>query len=151
MGQYLEGSEELARKLAAIKAKVPEAIRPILMKSGNEIAADARALAEASRRTGDLIESIHVTGPSESTPPHSTDGGARTAGPLEVLVTAGDTDARLAHLVEGGTGERQHKDGTSTGKMPAKPFFGPAWRLNRRRIEQRINRALRKAFREASQ
>lgn len=119
--------------------------------AGAEIAADMRALAKASRRTGDLIESIHVTGPGETTPAHSTDGGARTAGPFEVLVTAGDSDARHAHLVEGGTAPRLRKDGSTTGTMPAKPFFNPAWRLNRRRLQTRINRLLRKAFREASQ
>lgn len=150
MTKMVQGAEALTRKLEAIKAKVPEAIRPALVKAGEEIAADMRTLAEASRRTGDLIESIHVTGPGETTPAHSTDGGARVAGPWEVLVTAGDTDARHAHLVEGGTGERQHKDGTSTGKMPAKPFFNPAWRLNRARLQARINRVMRKAFREAS-
>ncbi|MFG6081405.1 HK97-gp10 family putative phage morphogenesis protein [Paracoccus litorisediminis] len=151
MAKMLEGAEALTRKLEAIKAKVPDAIRPVLVKAGEEIAADMRVLAEASRRTGDLIESIHVTGPGETTPAHSTDGGQRTAGEFEVLVTAGDSDARHAHLVEGGTVERQHKDGTSTGKMPANPFFNPAWRLNRTRLQNRINRALRKAFREASE
>lgn len=150
MAKMIEGVEALNRKLAAIKDKVPEAIRPVLLKSGHEVADDMRALAEASRRTGDLIESIHVTGPGQTTPPHSTDGGQRTAGPFEVLVTAGNTDARHAHLVEGGTAERQHKDGTSTGSMPAAPFFNPAWRLNRKRVNTRISRALRKAFREAA-
>lgn len=151
MADMVEGADALARKLAAIKAKVPEAIRPALIKAGMEIAADMRALAESSRRTGDLIESIHVTGPGETTPPHSTDGGQRTAGPWEVLVTAGDADARHAHLVEGGTKPRIRADGSTTGTMPAKPFFNPAWRLNRVRLQSRINRAMRKAFREASQ
>lgn len=151
MAKMVHGSEALARKLAMIKAKVPDAIRPVLVKSGEEIAADARTLAEASRRSGSLIDSIHVTGPGETTPPHSTDGGQRTAGPFEVLITAGDTDARHAHIVEGGTGERQHKDGTSTGTMPAKPFLNPSWRLNRARLNRRITRAFRKAVREASE
>lgn len=150
MAKMMEGSEALARKMAAIKAKVPAAIRPVLVKGGNEIAADMRVLAETSRRTGDLIESIHVTGPGETTPPHSVDGGQRTAGEWEVLVTAGDSDARHAHLVEGGTKPRIRKDGSTTGRMPALPFFNVAWRLNRRRLESRINRALRKAFREAA-
>lgn len=151
MTKLVTGSEELARKLAAIKDHVAAELRAELVKAGHVVADDARALAKSSRRTGDLIESIHVTGPGETTPPHSTDGGQRTAGPFEVLVTAGDTDARHAHLVEGGTKPRMHKDGTTTGTMPAAPFFNPAWRLNRRRLEQRINRAMRKAFREASQ
>ena len=151
VAKMVQGSEALARKLAAIKAKVPPVIRPVLVKSGEEIAADARSLAEASRRSGGLIESIQVTGPGGTTPSHSTKGGSRTAGEWEVLVTAGDSDARHAHLVEGGTGERRHKDGTPTGSMPAKPFFNPAFRLNRERLKRRINRAFRKAIREASQ
>lgn len=151
MADLVQGSKELTRKLQAMRDAAAPVLRPALVKAGEEIADDARSLAESSRRTGDLIESIHVTGPGETTPPHSTDGGQRTAGPFEVLVTAGDTDSRHAHLVEGGTEARQHKDGTSTGTMPAKPFFNVAWRLNRKRLEQRINRVLRKAIREASQ
>lgn len=151
MADLVQGSKELTRKMQAMRDAVAPVLRPALVAAGNEVAKDARALAESSRRTGDLIESIHVTGPGETTPPHSTDGGQRTAGPFEVLVTAGNTDARHAHLVEGGTEERQHKDGTSTGAMPAQPFFNVAWRLNRGRLEQRINRAMRKAFREAGQ
>ncbi len=149
MAKMVEGLEALNRKLKALRDKMPEAVRPVLIECGEELAADARTMAEASRRTGELIESIHVTGPGQTTPPHSTDGGQRTAGPFEVLVTAGNTDARHAHLVEGGTVERQHKDGTSTGTMAAKPFFNPAWRLNKRKAEQRIQRVARKVFREA--
>lgn len=151
MPDLVQGSAELTRKLQAMRDAVAPVLRPALVAAGNEVAKDARTLAEASRRTGDLIESIHVTGPGETTPVHSTDGGQRTAGPFEVLVTAGDTDARHAHLVEGGTKPRMHKDGTSTGTMPAAPFFNVAWRLNRKRLEQRLNRVLRKALREASQ
>ena len=151
MTRFIDGSEALEQKLRAVQASLPEALRPVLIKAGHEIAADMRTLAEASRRTGDLIESIHVTGPGGTTPAHSADGGQRTATEWQVLVTAGDSDARHAHLVEGGTVERQHKDGTSTGKMPAAPFFNPAWRLNKTRLLRRINRVLRKAIREAVQ
>ncbi|HWL56535.1 MAG TPA: HK97-gp10 family putative phage morphogenesis protein [Paracoccus sp. (in: a-proteobacteria)] len=151
MAKMVQGSEAIIRKMKAMRDAAAPVLRPMLVKAGEEIAADMRALAESSRRTGDLIESIHVTGPGETTPAHSTDGGQRTAGEFEVLVTAGDTDARHAHLVEGGTKPRLHKDGTTTGTMPAQPFFNPAWRLNRTRLQARINRLLRKAMREASQ
>jgi len=151
MAKMVQGSEAIIRKMKTMRDAAAPVLRPMLVKAGEEIAADMRALAEASRRTGDLIESIHVTGPGETTPAHSTDGGQRMAGPWEVLVTAGDTDARHAHLVEGGTNPRLHKDGTTTGTMPAAPFFNPAWRLNRTRLQARINRLLRKAMREASQ
>ncbi|MBL4928002.1 HK97-gp10 family putative phage morphogenesis protein [Fuscibacter oryzae] len=151
MARYVEGSEALAKKLRAVKDKLPEALRPVLIKGGAEIAADARTLAEASRRTGALIESVHVTGPGQTTPAFSGDGGQRTATEWQVLVTAGDADARHAHLVEGGTEKRHHKDGTSTGAMPAQPYFNPAWRLNKARLLRRINRLLHKAIKEALQ
>lgn len=149
--QYVIGADDLARKLERAKIAAAAKLRPVLIKSGEEVAADMRQLAESSRRSGDLIESIHVTGPGETTPAHSADGGQRTAGEYEVIVTAGDTDTRHSHLVEGGTDERQHKDGTPTGKMPAKPFFNPAYRLNRDRIRRRIRRVVNRAIREAIQ
>ncbi len=112
-------------------------ITPALVKGGNEFATMAKALAESSRDTGALIDSIEVTLPGESTPPYSQPGGMRVAGPHEVIVTAGNEDVRYAHLVEFGTS-----------KMQAEPFFWPAWRVLRNRIRNRINRAARKAVRD---
>ena len=142
MSKFVQGSEALARKLAAVPAEVLQALRPALTRSVHEIAADARALAESSRRTGALVESIEATAPGETTPPFASDGGRRTAGPNQAFVTAGDTDARHGHLVEFGTEERHHQDGTSTGTMPAEPFLLPAWRLNKTRAERRIKKAI---------
>jgi HK97 gp10 family phage protein len=131
----------LASTLAAIERarKAPrEAIIPALMKSGNELAAAQRALAESSRDTGALIDSIEVTPPGHSTPPYSQPGGSRVAGETEVLVTAGNSEVRYAHLVEYGTA-----------KADAQPFFWPALRLLRKRLQNRINRAAKKAVKDA--
>lgn len=144
-------SDALAKRLAALPTELVAKIQPAIVKSVNEVAADARTLAEASRNTGSLVESIEATGPNQTTPAYATEGGKRTAHPLQGFVTAGSPDARHGHLVEFGTEERHHKDGTSTGIMPAKPFLLPAWRLNRARVERRLNTAIRKAIREASQ
>lgn len=149
MGKYVTGSEALARRLAAIPTEVLQAVRPALTKSVNEIAADARMLAASSRRTGSLLESIDATAPGETTPPFASDGGRRTAGPTEAFVTAGDAEARHGHLVEFGTEERHHQDGTSTGTMPTEPFLLPAWRLNKARTERRIKKAISDGARKA--
>lgn len=149
MAKLVTGSEALARRLAAIPDAVLDALRPALTRSVAEIAADARALAEGARRSGALVESIAETAPGETTPAFASEGGRRTAGPTEAFVTAGDPDARHGHLVEFGTAERHHKDGTSTGTMPAEPFLLPAWRLNRTRAERRINRAISQGTRKA--
>lgn len=149
MARYVQGSEALAKRLAAIPDEVLDALRPALTKSVHEIAADARALAESSRRTGALVESIEATAPGETTPAFASNGGRRTAGPNEAFATAGDPDARHGHLVEFGTGERHHKDGTSTGTMPAEPFLLPAWRLNKARAERRLKRAISQGTKKA--
>lgn len=88
----------------------------------------------APELTGDLKESIAVTLPRQTTPPYSQPGGSTLAGPLEVLVTAGNSEVRYPHLVEYGTAS-----------APAQPFFWPAYRLSRKRIASRIKRAISKA------
>lgn len=131
----------LAETMAAFDriARAPrEAVLPALIKSGNELAAAQKVLAETSRDTGALIDSIAVTLPGHSTPAYSQPGGARVAGETEVLVTAGNTDVRYPHLVEYGTSDTD-----------AQPFFWPAFRLLRKRLQNRNNRAAKKAVKDA--
>ncbi|WP_439559900.1 HK97 gp10 family phage protein [Roseinatronobacter sp.] len=149
MTKLVTGSEALAKRLAGIPDEMLIALRPALTRSVADIAADARALAEGSRRSGALVESIAETAPGETTPAFASGGGTRTAGPNEAFVTAGSPEARHGHLVEFGTGERFHTDGTPTGTMPAAPFLLPAWRLNRARVERRIKRAISAAAKKA--
>lgn len=131
----------LASTLAAIDraAKTPrEIILPALKKSGEELARMQRTLAESSRDTGALIDSISVTLPGETTPPYSQPGGSRVARQNEVIVTAGNSNVRYAHLVEYGTV-----------KAEAQPFFWPAFRLLKKRLQNRIKRAAKKAVKSA--
>jgi HK97 gp10 family phage protein len=151
MGKYVIGSEALTRHLKDIPHAILEALRPALAKSVTEIAGDARALAETSRRSGSLLNSIDATAPGQITPAYASEGGRRTAEEGQAFVTAGDADARHGHLVEFGTEERQHKDGTSTGKMEAEPFLLPAWRLNATRVKNRLRRVIRAEVKKAAQ
>lgn len=128
-------SERLARRLNAIPMAVKKAVQPALLKSGTELASAMRTLAPED--TGALKKSIAVTSPGHATPPHSQPGGSRIAGENEVLVTAGNNGVRYAHLVEHGTA-----------KAKAHPFFWPAFRLLRKRIQNRTKRAIGKAVRE---
>lgn len=133
-------SPQLRRVLAKIEA-IPEAIRqdmqPVVVKSAEEVADAMHSLAEASRDTGDLIDSIEVTAPGETTPAYSQPGGARTANELEAIVTVGNHAVRYPHLVEYGTAT-----------APAQPFFWPAVRMLRTRINNRLNRTAAKAARD---
>jgi HK97 gp10 family phage protein len=124
--------------MEAIPKEVRAAIKPALLKSGKELQAAMRHLAEGSRDTGALIDSIAVTGPGETTPPYSQPGGSKVVPENAVAVTVGNTDVRYPHLVEYGTT-----------KTHAQPFFWPAFRLYRKRITRRINRAINKAIKDS--
>lgn len=150
MSATKKSSDALAKQLEAILPEIKARLVPALVKSAEEVAGRAKTLAEASRRTGSLIESIAVTGPGETTPPYAEGGQSATLGELQAVVTAGDTDNRHGHLVEFGTEARAKKSGASTGKMPAKPFMLPAWRLSKARTERRISRAINAGIKDAA-
>lgn len=132
------GLARFNRRMEAIPKAVREAVTPALLKSGVELASAMKRLAETSRDSGDLIDSIAVTGPGQSTPPYSQPGGSKVVPANAVIVTVGNSDVRYPHLVEYGTKN-----------AAAQPFFWPAFRLMRKRIEGRIKRAITKAVRDA--
>lgn len=127
--------------MEAIPLAVREAVKPAPAKSGNEIADMMRHLAPVD--SGALKESIAVTLPGNVAPAYSQPGGSRVAGETEVLVTVGDHEVRYAHLVEYG-----HSNGFGGSIVPPHPFFWPAFRLARKKAENRIKRAIGKAIRE---
>jgi HK97 gp10 family phage protein len=129
--------QRLMRRLDGIPDAIKQDLQPAVVKSADEVADLQRRLAESSRDTGALIESIEVTGPGDSTPPYSQPGGSRTAHEVQALVTVGNSEVRYPHLVEYGTKE-----------APAQPFFWPAVRSLQKRINNRLNRAARKAIRD---
>ncbi|MBM3089255.1 HK97 gp10 family phage protein [Ensifer sp. T173] len=130
-------SAALSHRLSAIPKEVLDALRPALIRSGEEVATNMRALAEASRDTGALVDSITVTGPGETTPAYAAGGGKRTANANQVLVTVGNEEVRHGHLVEFGTV-----------KTEAQPFMLPGFRLGKPRIERRISRAITNALKQ---
>lgn len=124
--------DRLKRRLEAIPKEVRKAVEPALIKSGEELKERMQHLAPED--SGALRDSIVVTAPGQSTPPYSQPGGSRVAAENQVLVTAGNTDVRYPHLQEYGTI-----------KAPAQPFFWPAYRLTKKRIQNRVKRAISKA------
>lgn len=132
-----EQSRDLEKRLNAIPAAILAALRPALVRSAEEVAAGSRAL--APKDSGDLADSITVTAPGETTPAYAAEGGKRTAGPNQALVTVGDEQVRYAHMLEFGTV-----------KMEAQAFLRPAWRIARPRIMNRIKRVISAAVKKAA-
>lgn len=122
-----------------IPKRVREAVKPELVKQGNDLAVTMRILAPDDPATGapDLRSSIAVTGPGEQTPPYSQPGGSMVVPENAVAITVGNTDVRYPHLVEYGTT-----------KAAAQPFFWPAVRLQRKKMTTAIKRAIRKAVKD---
>lgn len=131
------GLSKFQKRLRAIPEAAREAVVPALVKSAEEIARVQRQLAPVDQ--GDLRDSIAVTLPGHATPAYSQPGGSRTAGPLEAVITVGNTDVRYPHLVEYGTTTSD-----------AQPFFWPAVRLGRKRATNRIKRAIKKAMKDTA-
>lgn len=126
----------LKRRLEAIPKRVREAVQPALIKSGDELVDRMRHLVPKDTRA--LERSIVATPPGQATPPYSQPGGSRVAAENQVLVTAGNADVRYPHLVEYGSVN-----------AAAQPYFWPAYRLSKKKIANRVKRAMRKAIREA--
>lgn len=131
------GLARFQRRMNAIPKAVREAVVPAVVKGADELADGMRSLAETSRDTGALIDSITVTRPGQQTPPYSQPGGSYQVKETEAVVTVGNSDVRYPHLVEYGTK-----------KAPALPFFWPSVRTRGKRARDRIKRAVRKAIKQ---
>lgn len=129
------GLANFNRRMAAIKKEVREAVTPALMKGAGEIT-DMMRIA-VPKDGGDLRDSIAITPPGGTTPPGSTPKGTWTAGETEVVITVGNEVVRYPALVEYGTKN-----------TPAQPFFWPAVRLTKTRVQRRIKRAITKAVKD---
>lgn len=134
MGATIQGLEKLRAKLKAMPAEVKAEVEAVIVASAEEVASTARALSPID--DGDLRDSIRVTPPGGSTPLHSS-GGRQSVGELKAVVTAGNWGVRYAALVEFGHGSAK-----------ARPFFWPAYRSKKKRIRNRIARAIGKAARK---
>lgn len=119
-------------------------------RSADEMASLARSFAPV--RTEKLRDSIVVTPPG-GTPPAHAQGIPATVPAGAYMVTAGDTKARYAHLVEFGTPAHIQGGifGGSTHPGTVRhPFFFPAYRLVQRTHKGRASRAINKAVKQVT-
>lgn len=138
-------SRALSKRLNAIPAEVLAELRPALIEGGNEVADAMRQLAEGSRDTGALIDSIEVTPPGGTTPAYSSDGGSRVVPPNAVYITVGNPDQRHGHLVEFGSTRMTDE---RVVHVEPQPFMRPAFRLKKARVQAKIARAVTKAIKK---
>lgn len=133
-----KGTKRLDRILATMPAAARAELKKSLTLSARDLVKAQRALVPV--RTGALKKSIGWSENAALLPKHAAFGGAarRQASDLSVVVFAGNSGVRYAHLVEFGSVH-----------AGAKPFFYPAYRLRKRQIRQRARRAVRAAVKKA--
>ncbi|WP_306113272.1 MULTISPECIES: HK97-gp10 family putative phage morphogenesis protein [unclassified Roseovarius] len=129
-------SKRLEKRLKAIPGDVLDGLRPALVKGAQDIADAMETLVPED--TGDLQNTITVTGPNDTTPAYAAGGGKRTAGPQQALVTVGSPEVRYGHIVEFGSV-----------KTEAQPFMRPAFRLKKAKVMRRIQTAVNKVIKKA--
>ncbi|MBB05608.1 MAG: hypothetical protein CML03_08835 [Pseudooceanicola sp.] len=131
------GLQRFKNRMRAIPKEVRKTVTPALLKSAEEIADTMRKLAPEDE--GDLKDSIAVTGPLQTTPPYSQPGGSMTVPENQAVITVGNSEVRYPHLQEYGTSAH-----------PAQPFFWPAFRISKKRAQNRIKRAISKAVKDTA-
>lgn len=146
----VEGADELRKKLLALPEAFARLASPAIWTGAGEMVDTAKRYAPVEE--GDLRDSIerHWTGTEDGLGAQGKDSASRQAMKgefkLSATVTAGGTpEAGHAGWVEFGTSE-----GPGHVATPAQPFFFPAWRVIRKRVRNRINRAMREAIRQVA-
>jgi HK97 gp10 family phage protein len=119
------GLADFKRRLAALPAAAKKAAVVALDKSADELVTAQRSLAPVER--GTLRDSIKWTRTAELT--RTIEAGGQTT-------TTNGYDHALGQEF-------------GTQKMPANPFFYPAYRLTKKRIRARIKRAISKGVKDA--
>lgn len=153
-GVKISGRSALLRKLATLPEAARQEIGKAIKTSADEIVSAQKR--QAPKRTGALAASI-VASTGANVPKYASVGltGSGQAGDpdLTVVISAGNTRVRYAHLVEFGTAPHENKglfEGSQhPGAKPA-PFFYPVYRAYRKRVKSRITRATRKSARAAA-
>lgn len=148
----LKNREKALRKLSLIPPAVRSAAKQALAQSADEIT-DAIRVAAPLGKTGELKKSVAQTWGGGAVRYSALRGNVGQAGDpdLSVVISAGNSKVRYAHLVEFGTAPHINGGlfaGTEHPGTTAQPFFYTTWRARRRKARSRISRAVTKAVKQ---
>jgi HK97 gp10 family phage protein len=136
--------DRLKRRILAVPKAAKKAAEVQIVTEAHKLAGKMKGIVPVNkdpspgRPGGALKDSITVTEGGQRTPSYSHPGGSHVVPEGAAEITAGNSKVRYAHLVEYGTKNAQ-----------SQPFFWPSVRVERPKIQRRINRAIRKAITEA--
>jgi HK97 gp10 family phage protein len=142
-GKYVTGQDDIRRRLKALPAAMMAEIDAALDKGAEEIKAAASVI--VPRDTGELAGAIEVRA--------SLDGvKLRGVNTKFVRGKAGDVQRFVGVFAtkRGGPGWYAAWVEFGTQRRTATPFLRPAYWAKRKRVQARVNRAVRKAAKEAA-
>lgn len=144
----VQGIAALNKKLmVTMPAKIEAATRKAMETGAQELVDMMKRL--APHQTGELRDSIGWAWNEAPVGATVVAESASDSRGLKIVVYAGDEVAYYAAWVEFGTNPRNKGEGKEN-KMPAHPFFFPAYRALRKRIKSRVTREMKKAIRAES-
>lgn len=131
----VQGLDRLNARFNAIPKRVRDAAEKELERSAAEIVATMKRFASRGR-TGKMADSIGWTwGDVPAGTMKVGSVGGKVYGSLSITIYAGGKEAFYATFQEFGTKE-----------MRAHPFFFPAWRAHKKKVNARLKRAMTKAI-----
>lgn len=141
----VQGVQQFRAKMRAIPVVVREEVARDMEVTANLIVRTMKSF--APRKTGALANSIGWTW--GQAPEGSLTVGAVEEEGLRITIFAGGAGKGTKRVVRKGSGiisdvARFQEFGTT--RAPARPFFFPVWRANRRLVRGRISRAIRRAI-----
>jgi HK97 gp10 family phage protein len=147
----ITGRDRLRFVLTKLPKEQRKQLRTAILTGADDIASMQRRLAPF--RSGRLRDSIVVTPGDRDIPRYATLKSRRTVKDPELaaIISAGNSKVRYAHLVEFGTAPHENEgkfSGTLNPGTPPRPFFYPGFRAQKKRVQNKINRAARKAIRD---
>lgn len=144
-----KGLDNLKRKLIMLKEDTAGYVRPALEAGAADVVAQAKRW--AADDTGALRDSIGYT--FGAAPKGSLTIASAKVGDLRVTIFAGNEKAYYARWVEFGTAPRVNGgrfQGTQHPGTRPQPFFFPAYRAHKKRIQAALRKSIRDAVRKVA-
>lgn len=145
---YLKGLPRLKAKLIKIKEQTSPAVADAMGDAAQMIVAMMKRLVPVDQ--GDLRDSINWS--YGERPAYSQVVASASYGSTRVIIFAGNSRVRYAHLVEFGTAPHVNAGqfaGTLHPGTLAQPFFFPSYRALKKQAQKMIRKAIRDAVRKA--
>lgn len=146
MVSRITGRDRLRYVITKLPQTTRAEIKLSVQQGGDLIVQTQRRLAPVD--TGDLRDSIVAT-PGDRNPPRYAALRSKRPFPdpeLAVIISAGNSKVRYAHLVEFGTAPHVNegtRPGTANPGTPPRPYFYPGFRARKKEVQNKINRAAR--------